>query len=31
MEHEKRCFADDYINKPFDIGDLVDQVRRYAA
>ncbi|WP_176844479.1 response regulator [Mucilaginibacter gossypii] len=29
--HEKNCGADDYLPKPFEIGNLVDQVRRYAA
>lgn len=29
--HEKSCAADNYIAKPFDMHDLLDQVRRYAA
>lgn len=29
--HEKNCRADNYLNKPFDIADLVGQVKRYAA
>ncbi|MBL4675646.1 MAG: response regulator [Mucilaginibacter sp.] len=29
--HEKNCKANNYLNKPFDIADLVNQVKRYAA
>lgn len=29
--HEKNCGADNYLPKPFDITDLIGQVRRYAA
>lgn len=29
--HEKQCDADEYIAKPFDITELVDHVKRYAA
>ena len=29
--HEKMCRANDYINKPFDISELVDKVRHYSA
>lgn len=29
--HEKMCMANDYIEKPFDINDLVNKVRYYAA
>jgi len=29
--HEKRCGADDYLNKPFDLTDLIGRVKRYAA
>lgn len=29
--HEKNCRADNYLKKPFDIIDLVSQVKRYAA
>jgi DNA-binding response OmpR family regulator len=28
---EKQCEADDFLAKPFDITELVDQVKRYAA
>lgn len=29
--HEKNCRANDYVNKPFDIDDLVSHVKRFAA
>lgn len=29
--HEKNCGANDYLAKPFDIAELVSQVKRYAA
>ncbi len=29
--HEKQCKADGYVSKPFDVTDLVDHVKRYAA
>lgn len=29
--HEKQCQADDFLEKPFDVSELVDQVKRYAA
>ncbi|SDE63905.1 two-component system, OmpR family, alkaline phosphatase synthesis response regulator PhoP [Mucilaginibacter pineti] len=29
--HEKKCGADNYLPKPFDIADLVSQVKQYAA
>ncbi|MBL4677145.1 MAG: response regulator [Mucilaginibacter sp.] len=28
--HEKMCEANDYINKPFDITELIDKVRHYS-
>lgn len=29
--HEKNCRANHYVDKPFDIDDLLSQVRRFAA
>lgn len=29
--HEKRCGADHYLLKPFDVDELLSQVKRYAA
>jgi CheY-like chemotaxis protein len=29
--HEKQCDANDFLAKPFDVSELVDQVRRFAA
>jgi DNA-binding response OmpR family regulator len=29
--HEKMCSANDYINKPFDIRELIDKVRQCSA
>jgi DNA-binding response OmpR family regulator len=29
--HEKQCGANDYLAKPFDMNDLIDHVRHFAA
>jgi DNA-binding response OmpR family regulator len=29
--HEKKCNADDFLAKPFDLTELVDHVKRFAA